>query len=971
MARGLDLLTMWSNLMLMPSRAWWARVAVVAIAYLALGRLALLMAIPPGYATAVWPAAGIALVAVTRWGWSAALGVWLGSFATNVAPGAIAIAAVLGVGAAMAAAVGALLIRRAIGSASSLERGADISWFFVLGGPIACLLSSGWGVGMLYVAGALTRGELGYSWVTWWVGDTIGVILVAPIVLALFGRPRDVWRPRIVTVALPLIIASIGVIVLFVAASSAQNARIHAELGKQGAIIAHAIGQRTDRFSDTVQSTADFIAANPELTRAQFATFASGAFGRAKEIHALSYCRREPMFNGHEPFVVTFVEPTQEFVGFDFTFEPTRADAVARAKATHAPAATRPIRLLGGDHGFALVAPVIVNGELEGVAAGGIAIDALIGRATRGLDVDGLRISIRDMTGTPEVLVGTLEPSAWEQDLVVGGETWRIGVSTLGPRPRTWEAWLVLAAGLAVVCMLGTVLLAVTGGRARIARAEERYRDLYEHAPDLYLTLSKSGEILECNATAIDVLGHARDALVAKRLPELAEPESAAVIEEGLAVLAAEGSVTISPIAIRRADGSVFDASVSATAVYRDGQVVAARALLRDVSELVAAERDHRFQIELGDVLHTSESIHAALARSVGRIFEHLDIDECHYGELDPATGTYVVDRFARGKRKQTEDSTPLRLFEADLAAGKRHVDDVAIAIPLMRGGACVAFFAAVSHGVRRWASREVALVESTSERMWLWSEHLRSVHNLRAELAARTAAERELRDLSAYLEQRVDERTRDLVDALGEKEALLKEIHHRVKNNLQVISSMINLQARRISDVVLKNAFDESQQRIQTIALVHERLYQSRDLSNIGFDDYLRSLVDNVMYGQNAAERGVIAALDIAPISLPIQIAIPCGLIVNELVTNALKHAFPAGKSGTIEVAMRATGRDIELSVRDDGRGMPTEIDPAKAKTLGLDLIYTFAEQLGADVAVRRGGGTAFTLQFKTDPTS
>ena len=956
----------------MPSRAWWARVVVAAIAYFVAGRLALLMAIPPGYATAVWPAAGIALVVATRWGWSGLVGVWLGSFAVNLAPGAPAIAAVLGVGAALQALIGARLIRRAVGPVAALERGAEISWFFLLGGPIACVTAASWGVAVLYIAGSLTAGQLGFSWVTWWVGDTIGVILGAPIVLALFARPRAVWRPRVVNVALPLVVASVGVIVLFVAASRAETERQRGELSKRGTILAHAIGQRIDRFTDTVQSTADFIAANPQLTSGQFATFASGAFGRTKDMQALAWCKREPAFNGHEPFVVTFVEPSHEFVGFDFTFEPTRADAVTRAQVTRKVAATRPIRLLGGGRGFALVAPVMVDGSLAGVATAGFSIDALVTRATRGLDLDGVGISIRDVTKEPEALLGTLDRSAWEHELVVAGEKWRIGVSPVGPPARALQAWLVLAAGLAVVCMLGTVLLAVTGGRARIASAEARYRDLYEHAPDLYLTLGKQGEIQDCNATAVEALGYERAALVGKRLPELAEPGSAEVLEQGFAMLASDGSVTISPIAMRRADGSVFDASVSATAAARDGEMTGARVLVRDVSELVVAERDHRFQIELGDLLHTSESIHAALARSVGRLFEHLDVPECHYGELDPATGSFSVHVFTRGKRKQTDDGAPARRFEAQLLAGKRFVaDDLAIAIPLMRGGECVAFFAALSSGARHWTSREVALVQSAAERMWLWSEHLRSVHGLRAELAARTAAERELRELSEYLEQRVDERTSDLVGALGEKEALLKEIHHRVKNNLQVISSMINLQARRISDVDLKNAFDESQQRIQTIALVHERLYQSRDLSNIGFDDYLRSLVDNVMYGQNAAERGVTAALDIAPISLPIQVAIPCGLIINELVTNALKHAFPAGRSGTIEVAMRAEGRAIALSVRDDGRGMPAELDPARAKTLGLDLVYTFAEQLGADVAVERSRGTAFTLQFKTDPAS
>jgi two-component sensor histidine kinase len=281
------------------------------------------------------------------------------------------------------------------------------------------------------------------------------------------------------------------------------------------------------------------------------------------------------------------------------------------------------------------------------------------------------------------------------------------------------------------------------------------------------------------------------------------------------------------------------------------------------------------------------------------------------------------------------------------------------VAVPLMRAGVCVAYFGAISSTPREWTPREVSLVQSVAERTWLWAEHLRALHGLRAN-------ETQLRELSKYLEERVKERTQDLVAAVGEKEALLKEIHHRVKNNLQVISSMLNLQSRRITDASLKDVFEESQQRIQTIALVHERLYQSRDLSNIGFDDYLKSLVANVMSAQNAAARNVTATTEVEGVSLPIQRAIPCGLIVNELVTNSLKHAFPNDRTGIIEVTMKSDGDHVELRVSDDGVGLPTSLDPAKAKTLGLDLVYTFAEQLDATVDVRSTTtGAAFTLRF------
>ena len=399
----------------------------------------------------------------------------------------------------------------------------------------------------------------------------------------------------------------------------------------------------------------------------------------------------------------------------------------------------------------------------------------------------------------------------------------------------------------------------------------------------------------------------------------------------------------------------------------------------------VLSEDDHRFQLEIGDLLMGSESVNAVLSRAAARISEYLQLDKCNFIEIDAHNSAAIVHHF--GAKKESDEMTPLATFEAtglgEMVRGTRVViDDLSVdertefayddnyaprgiaafvGIPLTRDRVCVAVFGAVCAKPRAWTQREVSLVQSVAERTWIWSEHLRTVATLRANEVL-------LRDQSRYLEQRVEERTRDLLAALNEKEALIKEIHHRVKNNLQVISSMLNLQARRITDPTMRDVFEESQQRIQTIALVHERLYQSRDLSNISFDDYLKMLVANVMSTQNAAARNVTAITEVDRVTLPIETAIPCGLIVNELVTNSLKHAFPGGRVGTVKVAIRpiAAGKFLELEVSDDGVGLPTNLDPAKAKTLGMDLVYTFADQLDGTIDVRSTPkGSTFTLRF------
>jgi two-component sensor histidine kinase len=201
---------------------------------------------------------------------------------------------------------------------------------------------------------------------------------------------------------------------------------------------------------------------------------------------------------------------------------------------------------------------------------------------------------------------------------------------------------------------------------------------------------------------------------------------------------------------------------------------------------------------------------------------------------------------------------------------------------------------------------------------------------------------------------------------SLREKEVLLKEIHHRVKNNLQVISSLLNLQARYLPDPAARAIFSQSQNRVQSIALVHERLYESADLSHVDFGKYLAVLLDNIFDTYDASSRGVSKVIDVGDANLTVDVAIPCGLIVNELVTNALKHAFPDERTGTVRVSLRETSEGIlDLTVQDDGVGMPASIDPRNTVSLGLDLVETFAEQLNAAVEIVREGGTSFRFRF------
>lgn len=206
--------------------------------------------------------------------------------------------------------------------------------------------------------------------------------------------------------------------------------------------------------------------------------------------------------------------------------------------------------------------------------------------------------------------------------------------------------------------------------------------------------------------------------------------------------------------------------------------------------------------------------------------------------------------------------------------------------------------------------------------------------------------------------------------DTLREKDLLLGEIHHRVKNNLQIIHSLLGLQTSRVRDEVALAMLRESQNRVLSMALIHQTLYQSKDFAKVDFGAFLDTLVPTLItsYGINSDRFAV--SVDANGTHLPISAAIPCGLIVNELLTNTLKHGFPQGRQG--KIAVRLAGDDkgqVVLSVSDDGIGLPDNLDIAKATTLGLQLVALLADQIGGELTIRRRDPTQFELRFPMEP--
>ncbi|MBD2516956.1 PAS domain S-box protein [Nostoc sp. FACHB-973] len=204
------------------------------------------------------------------------------------------------------------------------------------------------------------------------------------------------------------------------------------------------------------------------------------------------------------------------------------------------------------------------------------------------------------------------------------------------------------------------------------------------------------------------------------------------------------------------------------------------------------------------------------------------------------------------------------------------------------------------------------------------------------------------------------------LRSALAEKEVLLKEVHHRVKNNLQIVSSLLQLQSHTLTDPEVIKVLRESQNRIESISLIHKNLYTSANIGQIDVGDYIHNLAASLLISYQIFPGRISLETDIDSVSLNVDQAIACGLVINELISNSLKHAFPNQQAGIIRIALRNLDNSIEMTIQDNGIGLPDNLDWRNTASLGLSLVYDLVtEQLEGDITLERNHGTVFKIQF------
>jgi PAS domain S-box-containing protein len=526
---------------------------ILLLTYLIAGRLGLMLAVPPGYATAIFPPAGIAIAAMFIGGgftlpWtfvgSVLLNIWVGAAGHGIAQ-AIYSALLIAIASTIQAASGGIALRRLIGHPAGLDTVRDVSIFF-LTAPLLCLISASLSIACLSAAGVVPAADIAISWLTWWMGDTLGLLMFLPLVMVVAGEPRAAWRVRAYTVALPMLLFFALFVVVFVKIDRWENQESLLEFRLQ-----------TERLLDSfrAQLTAQdvFLAqlkvsfnGPAKLSLADFAARADILLERQTAIQAIEWAPRVSEADRAEHFPVTFVEPltgNEPALGFDLTSEPKRAAAIERAFATGNTTTSAPISLVQEQTertGVLLVSAVSSGPNGPGVVLIVLRMPTLM-QALLGTASSDLGVAVSDQDGGLLFRNGptAINGPVGGQDVAFGGRTYRIRTTTTPfylAAHRGWQSWALLTMGVLGTSLLGALLLLATGERQRFTRLVSeltRERDrIWQVSEDLLGVGDLVGYFLSVNPAWTRTLGWSETEIKAMHVNELRHPDD---FETGMA----------------------------------------------------------------------------------------------------------------------------------------------------------------------------------------------------------------------------------------------------------------------------------------------------------------------------------------------------------------------------------------------------------------------------------------------------
>jgi PAS domain S-box-containing protein len=518
------------------------------------------------------------------------------------------------------------------------------------------------------------------------------------------------------------------------------------------------------------------------------------------------------------------------------------------------------------------------------------------------------------------------------------------------------------------------------------------YQALFERAPLGIALTTPEGRILATNESLLEITGYTQAELLSINVRQVYQnlEDRARFLER----LHTEGFVPHYGVQMKRKDGTPYYANLHGSLIKRDDEDVVLT-VVEDVTERVhfeaALERHnralqalHQVSLNIGSELKMPALLRNIMERAVAlldadrgggiymydpdenvlRLVEGTGINADRVGFVLQANEGMAGQVFQRGNPLVVNDYTHWKGRATVLVSSP---PSAVMGVPLLLDGQVIGVLGLIANSHRRtFAAEDVQLAELFAAQVGVTIKNARLYEQAQHEIAERRQAEAALRNEIA---QRVQAEGQ-IKAALAEKETLLKELHHRVKNNLQVISTLLDLQAGATHDDQVRVAFEESQQRIQAMAGIHEQLYRSQDLARVDMAAYVDKLVAELH--RSYATPAVDFELKVLDVALDVDQAIPCGLIINELVSNTLKHAFPAReiRDGKISVTLRPSSPGhgkMELIVSDNGVGLPADFDLETLDTLGLTMVCLLAGQLEGNLEfdTQARGGTTFKVIF------
>jgi|GEM_PF-467880 len=452
-----------------------------------------------------------------------------------------------------------------------------------------------------------------------------------------------------------------------------------------------------------------------------------------------------------------------------------------------------------------------------------------------------------------------------------------------------------------------------------LIRKEKRFKTLYNEAPLAYQSMNQEGFIVEVNRKWLEKLGYKRGDVLGHWFGEFLTPESREDFMNNFSRLKAEGKVSGLKLVVFSKDGSRLDLSFTGRVSYdEDGNFKQTHFIFQDITK----------QLKVEKALKESENYYKAIFENRGAatiIIEEDDTISLMNSAFEKLCG-YSKDE-VQGKMAWYQF-----VSDKDLDFMKKY--------------------------------RSLRLEDSNSVPNSYEFEFIDRDDNLKNILITVSMIPGTKKSLMSLMNiTKLKDTENELKNSLKEKDLLLQEVHHRVKNNMQIISSLLNLQSSYIEDETVRTLFQESQNRIRSMAMVHEKLYKSNNVSKIDFKQYMSDLVDSLSYNHRINPDNVKKKME--PVLFDVETAIPCGLIVNELVTNTFKHAFPDGNVGEITVELFKEGDTVFIKVSDSGIGFPDDIDFKNTKSLGLKLVNSLVMQLDGEIQLDTTNGTTFTVSF------